>query len=593
MLPQSSIRFLRRGVLIRPRCTLRRLSDRVPSHIQRPEREEINDGPVQAEFREGFEQVTSFYGRFIKYSALSFISLVSLVYIGWEGCHQWVERVELASPPSPFDDPYQWSEELDVWTDVSGGTDAKLGYRGRHAVRAAWMALNWTGEPNLNVVESSVATGETSGNAFDKQLYSALGHLSTALAVAHHNAGKLGSETVERDPTVINLLALSAAVLDRIASPSALATAKPMLKQAHNFHLSQGHTNAVARLSVKLGDVCARLGENDEAIEWWSGALSSLGVEDIRLDSSSGLFRPSKPSPPSPAQQRIIASALVSLSGHYASTRQFSEAHEVEKAGLALIAHHLLPSLSSSDNMWSPDAILHQLFLYNRATILLMHLAEVTFAQEQSSYSSSPLPSPVPSWWNILWRSKQHRQSYVQEEADTSVEMCALRSSALSAEQICDTLTNPPDPAVAPPALQTIGVTLMRGMHRSPAPAPIPVGAVSGTSSPSTSSQPRKPLHPSFAKSRTLSKPSTMLFRQSKRIAAQSLQLRGILFEKRGQGAEAMEEYERALVWVGGGPDGRTGTDAIESEWKAIWERYVKVRERVLKKSGEVEATRR
>ena len=45
-------------------------------------------------------------------------------------------------------------------------------------------------------------------------------------------------------------------------------------------------------------------------------------------------------------------------------------------------------------------------------------------------------------------------------------------------------------------------------------------------------------------------------------------------------------EYEKALAWVGGGPDGRTGTDAIEGEWKGIWERHVKVRERVLNKSG-------
>jgi hypothetical protein len=585
MLPH--IRFLRRDLFIHPRSTLRRLSDRVPRHIQLPGRDAISDGPVQAEFRQGFEQVTSFYGRFIKYTTLSFFSLASMVYIGWEGCHQWVERVELAPPPSPFDDLYQWSEELDVWTSASGGTDPKLGYRGRHAVRAAWMALNWSGEPNLNVIESTVAAGETSGNAFDTQLYSALSHLSTALAVSYRNAGDSETETADRDPTVMNLLALSGAILDRITSPSALAAAKPMLKEVHDFHLSEGRVNAAARLSVKLGDVCARLGENGEAIEWWDSALRALGVDNIRLHLASvgSLSLPSNTSAPSPAQHRIIASALASLSGHYASTRQFSKAHEVEMAGLALITHHLLPSSSPSDKTWSPDAILHQLFLCNRASILLMHLAEVTFAQERLYYSSSSVPSSAPSRWNILWPSKQPRQSSIQENADTLVEMCALRSSALSAEQICDTLTNPPDPAAAPQTLHTIGTTLTQGMHRSP----IPASAASGTSSASTSST---ALHPSFAKSRTLSKPSTTLLRQSKRIAAQSLQLRGILFEKRGEDAEAMEEYERALAWVGGGPDGRTGPDAIESEWRTIWERYVKVRERVLKKDGHLERLR-
>jgi hypothetical protein len=44
---------------------------------------------------------------------------------------------------------------------------------------------------------------------------------------------------------------------------------------------------------------------------------------------------------------------------------------------------------------------------------------------------------------------------------------------------------------------------------------------------------------------------------------------------------EAMEHYERALTWVGGGPDGHAGDDIPESEWKEIWDRYVKIREKV------------
>lgn len=40
--------------------------------------------------------------------------------------------------------------------------------------------------------------------------------------------------------------------------------------------------------------------------------------------------------------------------------------------------------------------------------------------------------------------------------------------------------------------------------------------------------------------------------------------------------------YERALGWVGGGPDGRAGEGAMESEWRGVWEKYVRARERVL-----------
>jgi len=159
--------------------------------------------------------------------------------------------------------------------------------------------------------------------------------------------------------------------------------------------------------------------------------------------------------------------------------------------------------------------------------------------------------------------------------------MSALQGAARSAERICEALTNVPGPAVAAQTLHSIGMALMQGMRRSPVLAP---GSDTSTALSSPPAQPNTALHPSFAKSRTLSKPSATLLRQSKCIAAQSFQLRGILFEKRGKDTEAMEEYERALAWVvGGGPDGRTGADAIESEWKAIWERYIKVRERVLR----------
>ena len=581
MLSQSSIRALRRGVCVYRRNTLRGLSDRVPSHFRRPEHDEIGNSHVQNEFRQGFEQVASFYGRFIKYTTLSFISLASLVYISWEGCHQWVEQVELAPPPSPSDDPYQWSDELDTWTSASGGTDPKLGYRGRHAVRAAWMALHWAGEPNLNVIESSVAVGGTGGNPFDKQLHDALSHLSTALAVAYRNAGDLGTNT-NREPTVMNLLALSGGILDRIASPSALSTAKPMLEEVHGFYLAEGHVDAAARLSVKLGDICAKLGGKDEAIEWWDRALRSFGVDGIRSHLASEAPPSRLSNTPTPAQQRIIASALVSLSGHYASTRQFSKACEVEMAGLGLIAHHLLPSSSPSpDKTWSTGALLHQLFLYSRATVLLMHLAEVTFAQGKSSPLSLPsLSTPTSSSlkWNYVWPWGR-RHGITQERTDMAVEMSALQGAALSAERICEALTNVPGPAVAAHTLHSIGMTVMRGMHRSPVLAP---GSDTSTALSSPPAQPNTALHPSFAKSRTLSKPSAALLRQSKRIAAQSFQLCGMLFEKRGKDTEAMEEYERALAWVGGGPDGRTGADAIESEWKAIWERYIKVRERVL-----------
>ena len=176
----------------------------------------------------------------------------------------------------------------------------------------------------------------------------------------------------------------------------------------------------------------------------------------------------------------------------------------------------------------------------------LMHLAEVTFAQGKSSPSPPSSLSPPTSSslkWNYVWPCGR-RQGITQEKTEMAVEKSVLLGAALSAERICEALINVPGPAVAAQTLRSIGMALMRGMHSSPVPAP---GSDTSTALfISASSAYYRALHPSFAKSRTLSKPSATLLRQSKRIAAQSFQLRGMLFEKRGKDTEAMEEYEKS-----------------------------------------------
>ena len=77
--------------------------------------------------------------------------------------------------------------------------------------------------------------------------------------------------------------------------------------------------DATARLSVKLGDICAKLGENNETIKWWDRALRSFGVDGTRSHPANEAPFSRLTNAPTYAQQRIIASALVSLSGYYAS----------------------------------------------------------------------------------------------------------------------------------------------------------------------------------------------------------------------------------------------------------------------------------
>lgn len=108
----QAVRFLARNAISSNRAPP---SPRTPSPFKASEADLAEaDGheQTQADFRHGLETVTSFYGRFIKYSALSLGTLLGLVYVGWEGAHQYVEWVELRRPSSLGDeDVFEWADE--------------------------------------------------------------------------------------------------------------------------------------------------------------------------------------------------------------------------------------------------------------------------------------------------------------------------------------------------------------------------------------------------------------------------------------------------------------------------------------------------
>ncbi|KAF8323172.1 hypothetical protein DL93DRAFT_2070700 [Clavulina sp. PMI_390] len=586
MLRHSSRHILWRAPFARTPVLARRLADRAPVRHRPVEKNEVEEAlPMQPEFRDGVNTVVSFYARFFKYSTIGVFALATTLYVGWEATHQYVEHVELAGTST--DDPYEWGQEAPNWTGSPNGTDPKLGYKGRHAVRAAWMALNWSGEPSLNVIESSVANGEaTRGNAYDAQLHKALEYLTTALAITRAKGQRDPSETSNSEEilssTHLDLLTLSSVTLDRIGTPKSLLLAKPMMKQLYDHHVTTNRISDAARMGVKLGDVSARLGEQDEAEKWWQSSLELLGISPEHLSMSSGK-RAALPA--SPAQQRIAAHALLSLSGYYASSRQFDKAKDVETVGMSLIAHQLMGASASGDR--TPAKLLHELFLYHRATIMLMHFGEVTYGQQRASKTSSPpASSSTKSGWSLWSSSKPSAPTPTPVDPLTPV-LSALNGAALSAEIIAHTLTSPPsDTTTISSSLRSISTALMRGFHSSSSiPIPPTITSPHQQLSPPT---PGTGVDPGFtSSSSSVRKPAEALLRQSKRAAAQALQLRGILLETQGgstnRDAEALEAYERALAWVGGGVDGRAGADAIESEWKGIWERYVAVREKVLK----------
>src|SRR5882762_5622103 len=98
----------------------------------------------------------STFGRLIKVSVIGLFGTGLLAWTAFEGTHMWVEKIGLA--PEYDDEVTRWEWDLDAekWTGGSpGGTDPALGFKGRHAVRSAWVAQNWGIGSSPNVIGSN------------------------------------------------------------------------------------------------------------------------------------------------------------------------------------------------------------------------------------------------------------------------------------------------------------------------------------------------------------------------------------------------------------------------------------------------------
>jgi len=309
-----------------------------------------------------------YFTRFLKFTGLGLIIVGVTVGTAFEATHLWVESVELAPETDEEVSKWEWDIQAERWSGGTSGTDPALGFKGRHAVRSAWMAQNWGTGSSSNIIGSKAFSGQGSGglNVVEARLEFAQDFLNIAINTAMGNQAS-GSQLLPG--TLDALIARHASVMELMGSKDALFEARSEFERLWQ-NLNRTGQNA-ARIAHKLGDLNHRLGDPEDALVWWAKAIQLAQGKE-----ASSRLPPMVPPtvPSSPLGQRTLISTLVSLSTYYATTGQLKQARVVEESALDLLRSIPQPeSLSKA----APPQTLHALYVLHRSALLSIHLAEV------------------------------------------------------------------------------------------------------------------------------------------------------------------------------------------------------------------------
>ncbi|GAC95243.1 hypothetical protein PHSY_002818 [Pseudozyma hubeiensis SY62] len=312
-----------------------------------------------------FIHTISRIARIITYSALG---VATIGVVSFEAAHQYVEHVAMpaaAAAASSSDDLYGWSE-LALEESWSGsperrGTDPRLGIKGRHAVRSAWMCVNWGGGISPSVMFGggsggnsglgrTAITSMSSSKALhvDDGMILAMQYLNLAVKIAASKgiklpdtdairAGLITDDAAKRelgnvDPLALALEARLAAVKERQGSRGALESAISSYEKLYDIaswteSTSRDHASRRVRLATKLGDLHSALDRKGDAEEWLAravGVAATAGAGMLEADVSKvetvaesnksrlgGWFSTSKSSVPTQVAEPVSAPAAV------------------------------------------------------------------------------------------------------------------------------------------------------------------------------------------------------------------------------------------------------------------------------------------
>lgn len=255
-----------------------------------------------------------YVGRTLRYVAYGVIGLGATALTAYEGMHQYVEHVQLAAPTrSHDDDTFAWADENQAWTGgFSGGTDPRLGFKARHALRGAYLFWEWGSGDTSTIgshhslhpsfgsrrgmiggggvrrtdrgyelaeefIDATITAAEKRGFVFPPELDRA-----RAAGPPEVMAFSADQPNDGVDPTAIDLLLLKAGVLERLNTPETLEHAKELYERViHADPLRPGPvpTARTMRLAHKIGDLAARSGDGAEAQEWWAWGLQRAHID--------------------------------------------------------------------------------------------------------------------------------------------------------------------------------------------------------------------------------------------------------------------------------------------------------------------------
>ncbi|SPO26647.1 uncharacterized protein UTRI_03938_B [Ustilago trichophora] len=286
--------------------------------VARPYSTAPNSHQVMQSFGTPFAQFIYTISRIARIITFTALGVATIGVVSFEAAHQYVEHVAMPSS-APFfsssasEDEFGWTQQAleESWSGSTKhtGTDPRLGIKGRHAVRSAWMCVNWGGGISPGVMfggnSSSSGLGRTAVTSMEAAktlkvedgMILAMQYLNLAVKIAASKGIKLPdtdgiraglvSESVAReqlknvDPLAVALEGRLAAVKERQGSRGALESAIASYERLYDIaSMSQSEEGAdgeraskLVRLATKLGDLHSALEEREEAEEWLNRAV--------------------------------------------------------------------------------------------------------------------------------------------------------------------------------------------------------------------------------------------------------------------------------------------------------------------------------